>query len=370
MLPPPIAPACAVALLAAPLAAAAQPSAPTPIVDVMLMTVCTDSRDSVVLGLAPTDAACTGARKLRPGETPPYRLFDFSAAGGACAGAAGVVSRVNQPVALAGVTRVVSFDRHVPRSGCQPSGAGSPFGASVQGSDGQYGFIMGDDGPTGLISYDSTTQCRATPHSTTRFARGWVIGPATPPAPLVPGYTAINAVLTTGVPATALQAACPTGGALALTDWVLDAMTFTGGLKLSALVSDHYSNGNAAGTGPGTAQQMERTYWTKAFGLTRWEKWARSDWTGGTAPVATLASTLKAGGTCNAPHAMPAAPAPAMQVGALQSAGGWSQAIRDATTGAQYTWMMVDCDDYTNLDRNPPPDAPSVSASDDGWWQG
>lgn len=321
-------------------------------------------------GLAPTDAACTGARKLRPGETPPYRLFDFSAAGGACAGAAGVVSRVNQPVALAGVTRVVSFDRHVPRSGCQPSGAGSPFGASVQGSDGQYGFIMGDDGPTGLVSFDSPPACRAAPHSTARFARGWVIGPDPLPPPGVPGHAAFPSVLTMGDPAAALSAACPKGGALALTTWVLDDMTFTAGLVLPALVSDHYSGADQAGTGPGGAQQMERTYWTAAFGLSRWEKWARSDWQGGGAAVVVLARAARAAATCNTPHAMPAAPAPAMQTGTLRSDGVWSQVVRDPASGVQHTWMLLQCRDTTALDRSPPADPSSVPATDAGWWQG
>lgn len=367
----PAAPAMAGALLLAcvlPPALAAAQTVPAGIAAFMVMTVCTDATDTILPGVAPVDAACKTKRKIRAGETPPYSLTDFSAVTGPCADQQGIVARINVPVLQGTTQRTVSFDSHVPRSDCVLSGDGTLYGASVEGSDGVFGFIMGDAGPTGLVSYDSPPQCRALPHDTARFDRGWVIGPALLPAAGVPGYTAFRAVLTTGDPAAALQAPCPKGGPLALTAWVLDDMAFTAGVTLPALVSDHYSRADLAGTGPGTAQQMERTYWTAEFGLTRWEKWARVDWAGGTAPVPTLARAAQTAGTCSAPHDMPAAPA--MQTGPLETAGSWSQVVRDTDSGSQHRWMLVQCHDYTNIDRTPPSGIPAIPAAYAGWWNG
>ncbi len=351
------------ALLVQP-AAAGRPA----IADFMVMTACADAADHVLPGVLPTDPACTTRRKLRPGEMAPYRLTDFAAATGPCANRQGVVARFNLPVRQGAALRVVSFDRHVPRRGCDLVGDGMPAGASIQGSDAEYGFILGDDAPAGQLSFDSPPGCRAAPHSAVRFTRGWVIGPAVLPPPRVPGSAAFRAVLTPGEPGLALDKSCPTGGALALTTWMLDEMVFTGGLALPAFISNHFSHANADGTGPGAAQQMERTYWTAEFGLSRWEKWARADWTGGGGAVGILARAAMSDATCGAPRPLPHSPAPALETGPLQSAGAWSQTLRDPGTGEQFTWLLVTCRDYTRLDRTPQA-IPPIPSSYAGWWR-
>jgi hypothetical protein len=340
----------------------------TPITDMMGMSVCTDNTGHVLRGMAPTDPACTTTRKLRAGEMPPYRLMNFSALSGPCANQQGVLARTNVPFALDGVTRIVSFDFDVPHVGCTPQGQGRLSGISVQGTDNIFGFIMGDNGPTGQISFDSPPQCRLAPHSAARFSRGWIIGPAILPPRGQPGYTANTGALTPGDPAMALKAGCPSGGNFALTAWVVDSMTFTAGATLPTLVSDHFSRANASGTGPGAAQQMERTYWTVQFGLLRWEHWARADWTGGIAPVSVLARAAQSSGTCTAPHVMPATVAPGLQAGPLQILGGWSQALRDPSTGAQYNWYLVQCVDYSRIDRTLQTVPTALPANETGWW--
>ena len=338
------------------------------ITDFMVMTVCTDAAGALQTSMAPIDPGCRSRRKLLPGEPAPYRLTTFSAANDVCANRQGVVVRHNMPVVVNGVTRIVSYDDHIPRSGCRLSGEQLSYGASIQGTDGLFGFILGDDGPTGQINFESPPICRAFPASARRFSRGWGIGPVNLPSPGGSGFVAMPAVLGIGDPGVVLSRPCPQGGPLALTTWTMDRMIFTGGLTLDALVSDHFSRANLVGTGPGAAQQMERTYWTAEFGLTRWEKWARADWTGGGTPVPALGRAAWATPTCSPPHGM--AMTGDQQPGPLRTQGEWSQIMRDARTGQQFTWFLLDCRDYSNIDRTAQSAPPAVPARYLPWWKG
>ena len=141
------------------------------IADFMVMTVCTDSADRILPGVAPVDAECTRPRQIRAGETPPYRLADFAARGKACPGGAGVVTRENVPVLAGGESRMVSFDRHALDVHCASDTAAASVLASVAGVDASFGYIMGSGGPAGLSSFDSPPLCaRAPSASASRMA--------------------------------------------------------------------------------------------------------------------------------------------------------------------------------------------------------
>ena len=344
---------------------------PAGIDDYMVMTVCTDNADKILPGVAPVDAACRRPRKIRPGELPPYQLTNFAPAGGVCAARHGTVTKQNVTVTLGAEQRVVSLTRHMPHAGCQaPKVMPAALYASVEDADGQYGYIMGSGSPGGVAGFDSPALCRLAPGSSRRFTRGWVIAPAVLPAPGQPGTMVPESIVTAGDPARA-YGTCPRVAHRSLTAWVPDTMNFTSGLHLPAVISNHYSLADAAGLSPGAAQQMERTYWTRAFGLSRWEKWAREDWALGGTPAPVLARALFNDKTCTAPYAMPAGITARMQLGPVDASGAWSQVMRNPVTGEQHTWYMVHCEDFTNIDRTPVTAAGAMTMPDGyaGYWR-
>ena len=341
----------AVAAVSLPGAAAAQ--APTPagrIEDFMTMTVCTDAADQPRAGVTPLDSDCTRSRKIRALEAPPYTLGDFAARGGACDNALGVVFRQNLPVSRNGVTRVASFQWNTPHIGCKPQPRNARLAMSVQGYDSQFGYIMGSADPIAQSSFDSPTLCRQEKGGIVRFTRGWVIAPAHLPPHGVPGIAVLDSALAPGNPAR-LLGTCPTRRHLALTSWIVDDVSFTGGMVAEAVVSDHFSHADTSALSPGDAMQMERTYWTRAFGLTRWEKWARADWSLGGVSAGSMAAALFSAGGCSAPHGWPARMSAGMEAGPLKADGAWSQVLRDPRSGGQQVWFLARCADYTNIRR-------------------
>ena len=368
-----IVPALAGALLVCALNStpAAAQATPAGIAGFMVMTVCADAHDSVLPGIAPTDAACARPRKIRAGELPPYQLTSFAAAGRPCADRHGIDTQENITVTVGTQLRVVSLTRHAPYIGCKtPSVLPAALFASVEGSDDQYGYIMGSGSPAGLSEFDSPALCQIAPNSSRRFTRGWVIAPAVLPEPGQPGTMVLDSTVFAGNSALAFGA-CPGGVHRSLSAWVLDTANFTSGLRLQTVISNHYAQTDVPGLSPGAAQQMERTYWTREFGLSRWEKWAREDWTlnGTSAPV--LARTLFGEKTCTAPYALPARTTSRMQMGPVEATGAWSQVLRNPVTGEQHVWYLVHCDDFTNIARQPVTTASAMAMPPgyDGLWR-
>jgi hypothetical protein len=356
-------------LWALPLLASSGPAAAERMADYMTMQVCTNAAGAVLPGVAPIDAACTARRPIRPGEPPPYVLRDFPPAGASCP--AGSVIRYSVPVVRAGVTRIVSFDAHTP-NGCSPVADATIKGLSVQWHDDAYGFIMGSWSPAGRSIYISPF-CEQDAVPSHRFFRGWVIAPVELPPPCQPGYGAFLSRLAVGPAAgaaTAAEQACPMVYHRAFHLWLLDRMAFKG-VTLTAVIAHHYAQTDADGTSPGPAQQMERTYWTREFGLTRWEKWSREDWRephsapgDAEAGAARLGAALFAHGRCSAPYALPDSPTPAMRALPLETNGAWRQVIVDAHSGERHAWYLTLCEDYTNIGRS----APGAAALGDGPW--
>jgi hypothetical protein len=357
-----------VLLLAGLLAAmSSRPASAEHISDWMIMDVCTDAKDAIQPGIAPTDPACTKKRKIRPGETPPYRLRGWPANDGCH----GVNSKWNMPVAKAGSVRIVSVTEET-GEGCL-DGAGSDDdsfkGASVQWFDAGYAFIMGSWSAVGLSSFESPL-CQQAPASSHRFFRGWVIAPAIIPQPGVPSWGVFPSKLLAGKTA-APVGPCPKQYQRALTLWIMDDAEFRG-MKLRAIVSHHFANTDPEGDGPGPAQQVERTYWTREFGLTRWEKWARDDWTHPRSHqrALPLAKTLFARGRCSTPFSLPAKVSPGLRTEPGKADDTYSQVFIDPRSGERHTWYMTLCDDWTNLLRSPPAAGGNRSASVDAlYWR-
>jgi hypothetical protein len=339
--------------------ASAQPQIePNHIYDFLVMDVCVDDRDRIMPALSPADQGCTRRRDIKAGEPIPYHMHNFPRSNGPCKFRLGTISKDHFPVTKNSVTRVVSYyDKGVDRgcSGVQPNepsfGKDDPNeGGSVQWYDDKYGFTMGSWSPV-ASSVFQTPSCSSYPDSSRQFFRGWIIAPAQVPSKNeAPGYGVFESKLFKGTAAAAF-ARCPASYNRYLATWVRGDFTYRSGLRLDSIVSSHYSRANAAGTSPGASMQMERTYWTREFGLARWEKWAREDWihprSGKRVPD--LAGAVRLSNSCSKPYDMPEKVSAGLEFGPVSAEGGYSQIVRDTTTSQQYRWHVTICEDYTNI---------------------
>ncbi|WGD30517.1 hypothetical protein AncyloWKF20_01350 [Ancylobacter sp. WKF20] len=343
--------------------------------DFMTMDVCVDAGDRP-LPLVPGDTACTRMRDARPGEIPPYGLHNF-AGRRSCApdqgGDQGTIERLNLPVTRDGQTRIVSSNTPVTSNcaeGAGPDRDPSPAGASIQWHDEAYGFIMGSYSPVALSVYQSPG-CVPGSRSSRRFFRGWIIGPAKVPEVGAAGFGVFESSLAKGA-ASDVMGACPTRYRSAFTAWLVSPMRFKSGREMTALVSSHFAQVSKDGLSPGATLQMEQTYWTRAFGLSRWEKWARADWThprgGESAPE--LARRLFKSGRCSPPvggtvdisartRFSPGPPQP----------DAYTRIISDPVSGESHLWYLTLCEDYTNTIPRPAAPLPdSAGVADRAYW--
>ncbi|TCK30824.1 hypothetical protein EV667_0928 [Ancylobacter aquaticus] len=364
------------AALLAGLAAPARAEPQATIADYMAMDVCVDAADAIIPNLVPGDAACARRRDLRPGETPPYELRNFLNPGGHCTEDGGTVAKLNRPVERGGQTRIVSSTLSLPVSPCGGArgrpGRPGEGGASIQWHDEGYGFIMGSYSPVALSVYQ-TPLCRDGSVSSRRFFRGWVIAPATVPAVGQGGFGVFESRLATGA-ASALPAACPTRYRRALTTWLVAPMRYTSDRELVSIVSSHFAQVSRDGLSPGATLQMEQTYWTREFGLSRWEKWAREDWvhprSHRSAPD--LARELRQRGRCG--PAVGGTFDISSRTRFTDAPGhddAYARAIVDPRSGRSQLWLMTLCEDYTNIRVRPAgkalPDASAIA--DPAYWR-
>lgn len=329
-----------------------------PIADFMTMDVCVDEKGKAIDAI-PGDGNCAHHRDIQPGEAPHYRLQNFSSPDANCA--AGTISKINIPVTRNGKTRIVSSTTY--QSACgrnKVQASGDPEaegGASIQWFDAGYGFIMGSYSPVALSTFESD-RCFVTPSDSQRFFRGWVIGPSEVPDSGSTGFGIFPSKLRTGAAAENFGK-CAARYNRALTTWRVGVVTYRSGRILTSLTSSHYAQGALDGQSPGDAMQMEQTYWTREFGLSRWEKWARSDWvhprSGKTAPE--LAANLARAGRCNPPPSTSVNVSPRLQIHPVHGGTAdvpYAMVLRDPTTGKEQTWYMTLCEDYTNAVLQPP----------------
>jgi hypothetical protein len=141
-----------------------------------------------------------------------------------------------------------------------------------------------------------------------------------------------------------------------------------------SIVSSHFAQVSRDGLSPGNTMQMEQTYWTREFGLSRWEKWAREDWvhprSGRSAPD--LARELRQRGRCGAPAGGRFDISPRTR---FTDAPGhddvYARSIVDPATGERQLWLMTLCEDYTNVRVLPAAKSlPDVSGiADPAYWK-
>jgi hypothetical protein len=272
--------------------------------DFMIQNVCVDAAGAVLPRRSPLDGdrRCPGQRDLEPGETLPYHKHDHPSPEHAKNMPLGYQRHDSVPVATAGLGIVVehSFDFG--------PGGGNRFGVFDPGSDGgdivvlspgaaSIGATQGGGGPFGLW----VGECNGglTPAALTH---SWVVAEFTASggAPLHGEAVArLNGVLARDA------ASCPQRFNSAYTSWRVMPFRYRAApgqgepVMLSTLVSDHYG-----GADPATADHVERFYFTRELGGTRWERWqnVKGNRQFSAAAIAERAAWFGATGRCSAPE--------------------------------------------------------------------
>jgi len=240
----------------------------------MIQNVCLDVGGAVEIGRSPIDSSggpCPRQRDLRPGEILPYHKHDHAPPEGQADAPQGYQRHDSFPVETAGLGTVVehSFDFG--------AGEGRRFGLFDRGSDGGDMAILSQ----GAVSFGATEdggagfqlfvgECNG-PVNAAALLRSWVLALFDPdrPAPLQGETVARLNNLTSG-----RQTTCPSRFNAAYTTWHVAPFRFRAGpgqgmpVTLTTLISDHYGGANRD-----TADHVERFYFTRELGGTRWERW-------------------------------------------------------------------------------------------------
>ncbi|HKS89115.1 MAG TPA: hypothetical protein VJR70_06715 [Stellaceae bacterium] len=298
--------------------------------DFMIQDVCLDPAGAVVPGVAPIggDSRCAGERDLRLGEPLPYHKHDQPSPADRAVAPQGYQRHDSVPIETAGFGRTVehSFDFG--------AGEGRRFGVFDRGSDGGDIAVLSpgtaaiaatEDGGAGFqlfvgLSCHGAVDAAALAHS-------WIVAlfDAARPGPLAGETTARLNDLTAGH-----QQHCPDRFNAAFTRWHVAPFRYRVApgqgppAELTTLISEHYG-----GADPVTADHVERFYFTRELGGTRWERW-QNVWGNAqfsAAAIAAQAAGLAATGRCSAP---------------------------DPPAGTRM--LLVDCREWTRI---VPPDSPA-----------
>ncbi len=228
--------------------------------DLLVQDVCVTAA-GVLLPDDPIDACPAGSqrRDLRVGDALPYHRHDQPGTGVP----AGYQRHDSFPRPGAGARVVHTFD-FAPFGQFDASGDGY----DVAEVDGEMASIIGTRDPGGLAQTFFGNGCA--------LDDAWLLLPTTQPSTAGSRIAALRGVgwERAGTP---FPGTCPTGLDAAYTQWSHAAVTY-GGINgsraktLDSVVTDHYGGNSIA-----TADHIERFYFTTVYGLTRWERWQRSD---------------------------------------------------------------------------------------------
>jgi hypothetical protein len=272
--------------------------------DFMIQNVCVDAAGSALPGRSPAggEAACSAQRDLRLGEALPYHKHDHPSPDQRRDAPRGYQRHDSFPVGTAGLGTVVehTFDFG--------PGGGNRFGVFDKSSDGgdvailspgtvSIGATQGGGGPFGLWVGECSGALTAG-----ALAHSWIVAEFEPNgrAPLQGSTVArLN-----GVPA-GRQEACPRRFNSAYTSWRVAPFRYRAApgqgtpVTLTTLISDHYG-----GADPGTADHVERFYFTRELGGTRWERWqnAKGNRQFSAALIAERAAWFAGTGRCSTPE--------------------------------------------------------------------
>jgi hypothetical protein len=271
--------------------------------DFMIQNVCLDASGTALAGMAPIDGdpRCIAQRDLGAGERLPYHKHDHPSPDQRAGAPAGYQRHDSFPVETAGFATAVehSFDFG--------AGEGRRFGVFDTGSDGgdiailSPGFVSigaTEDGGAGFQLF--VGECRG-PVEAAALTRSWIVVAFDParPAPIEGETIARLNDLTAGH-----QDTCPARFNAAFTSWRTVSFRYRAApgqgtpITLTTLISEHYGGASRA-----TADHVERFYFTRELGGTRWERWQNASGNAqfGAAKIAERAAAFAATGRCSAP---------------------------------------------------------------------
>jgi hypothetical protein len=283
--------------------AAATPGSPAALRDFMIQNVCLDARGAVVEGVSPIDSnpRCVAQRNLRPGETLPYHKDDHPSPWDKADAPQGYQRHDSFPIRTAEFGTVVehSYDFGVGdgrRFGVFDAGNGDGGDITLLQSN-EASFAATEDGGAGFQLFVGP-HCQGQVNAAA-LGDAWLIARlgGDTASPLLGQAVAHLDDLRQG-----RQSVCPSHLNSAFTRWYVEPMRYRAApgqgapITLTTLVSEHYGGAN-----PATADHVERFYFTRELGSTRWERWQNVSASRGFAPgqVAAMASRFAASGRCS-----------------------------------------------------------------------
>jgi hypothetical protein len=253
--------------------------------DFLIQNVCI-SATGTVLPYSPTSSMCSSTRDLLPGERLPYHKHDQY----------GVDAN---PDAVKGYQRSDSFPSvSLPNTVVQTLDfgvGGRTFGTKDIGDGfnvfetrGSNASIVATDDAIGGIQFFLAPPCNVNASDLSDINDSWIIAPTVFQA-------GITQSTTTQLMLSHTLNTCPSRYDQSLTFWEIPIakLGYTSGDLLQTVISYHYSHPTVDGS-----DHMEKFYFTREFGATRWERWERPN-TPYHTDEKTRADTQAAAGTCN-----------------------------------------------------------------------
>jgi hypothetical protein len=291
------------------------------IYDFLVQDVCVDSSGGAIVGLSPLEKDCVRHRDLLPGEPLTYHKADWPGHEDTAAQPSGYQRSDSYPFQSSSLGAVVvqTFDF---------GGGDRKFGAFDHGDGGQVvafsvdsaSVVLTEDGGRGL-QLMAGPKCTGGKVAAARLLDSWMLV-AKGSGTLESGNTLAKLRIVT-------DDSCPTAFDYAYTEWHMTSLRYRASLAgdmtaaLRTLVSSHFG-----GTSVARARHLERFYFTRELGWTRWERWQNNKYGENPDKAFAAAQRMTSSARCS-----PLEPAPA----------------------ALGPWLMTDCREWTNIAK---PDSP------------
>lgn len=307
--------------------------------DYLVQDVCTDDKDNVISG---DPSNCSVRRDIRVGENSPYIMTDFEKRNG------GSISTYEGSNSIP-VRGVDGYTKILITKSLQGNFQSNYLFNWDQNRD-AYDLIDLNHSPYASYVRTSDPGCQDQIWSSTgsaanmaQRAGGWILFPTSNPPSTWPQSSSVN-VKTYHIQVTPNRPGCGNGNSAGVTYWNRpSAYHFEAGKSLTAIRSFHFANKALYQTD----NALEKYYFTKEYGFTRWESWVPqnrcfSERGSGSAICHPESTNYPLKGRCSVLNAN-SSPYPGLDV-----------------FGNQY-WVMIDCRDHSNYVRL---DSPQVMLDD------
>lgn len=306
--------------------------------DLMIQNVCIDRSAAVLEGVSPVDGdrRCVTQRDLMPGEKLPYHKHDHAGSADRARLPRGYQRHDSFPVETHQFGIVVEHSFDFGNGGRQfgvfDGGRGDGGDVTLLSSD-AASFAATEDGGGGFQLFVGP-ECQDQ-IGVAGLTRSWVIALLDPNAPLRGETVARLNDLREG-----RQSKCPARLNAAFTRWRIQPVTYRAAegqgvpVTLTTLISEHYG-----GERPESADHVERFYFTRELGSTRWERWQNLSHSRdfSSDQLTKAASDLAASGRCSPPD-MPAGGAAFVMIDCRE----WTMIVPPNRTGGDPAGFFID----------------------------